>query len=78
MPTYSFYNTKNKKYIDISMPMSELDTYTENNKHLNHIPSMTAIADPSRLGICKPDAGFRDVLKRVKKASGRGNTINTF
>lgn len=78
MPTYSFYNTKNKKYIDISMPMSELDIYTENNKHLNHIPSMTAIADPSRLGLRKPDAGFRDVLKRVKKASGRGNTINTF
>ena len=60
------------------MPMSELDIYTENNKHLNQIPSMAAIADPTRLGLRKPDAGFRDVLKRVKKASGRGNTINTF
>jgi hypothetical protein len=58
--------------------MSELDIYTENNKHLNHIPSITAIADPTRLGLRKPVAGFRDVLKRVKKASGRGNTINTF
>jgi len=78
MTTYTFYDTKTEKYFDISMPMSELDIYTENNKHLNHIPSMTAIADPTRLGLRKPDAGFRDVLKRVKKASGRGNTINTF
>ena len=78
MAPYTFYDTKTEEYFDISMPMSELDTYTENNKHLNHIPSMTAIADPTRLGIRKPDSGFRDVLKRVKKASGRGNTINTF
>ena len=78
MATYTFYDTKKEKYFDISMPMSELDIYTENNKHLNHIPSITAIADPTRLGLRKPDAGFRDVLKRVKKASGRGNTINTF
>ena len=60
------------------MSMSELDVYTKDNKHLNHIPSMTAIADPTRLGLRKPDSGFRDVLKRVKKASGRTNTINTF
>ncbi len=78
MTTYTFYDTKTEEYFDISMPMSELDTYTENNKHLNQIPSMTAIADPTRLGLRKPDSGFRDVLKRVKKASGRGNTINTF
>jgi hypothetical protein len=78
MATYTFYNPKTEEYFDISMPMSELDTYTENNKHLNQIPSITAIADPTRLGLRKPDSGFRDVLKRVKKASGRGNTINTF
>jgi hypothetical protein len=78
MATYTFYNTKTEEYSDISMAMSELDTFKENNKHLNQIPSMTAIADPTRLGLRKPDAGFRDVLKRVKKASGRGNKINTW
>lgn len=78
MATYTFYNRETEEYFDISMPMSELDIYTENNKHLNQIPSMTSIVDPTRLGLRKPDSGFRDVLKRVKKASGRGNTINTF
>lgn len=78
MPTYTFYNTLTKKYTELSMSMSELDVYTEDNKHLNHIPSAIALVDPVRLGLRKPDAGFRDVLKRVKKASGRTNTINTW
>jgi len=78
MPTYTFYNTLTKRYTELSMPMSELDVYTENNKHLNHLPSAIALVDPVRLGLRKPDAGFRDVLKRVKKASGRNNTINTW
>jgi hypothetical protein len=35
------------------------------------------IADPTRLGIKKPDSGFRDVLDKVKKAHPRGN-VNTW
>lgn len=61
------------------MPISELDTYKAQNPHLEQIISRApAIADPSRLGLRKPDAGFRDVLKRIKKASGRSNKINTW
>jgi hypothetical protein len=79
MANYTFYNTKTKKEFDINMPISELDAYKENNPHLNQlIKHAPAIADPSRLGLRKPDAGFRDVLKKIKKASGRKNTINTW
>ena len=59
------------------MPISELDSFKEKNPHLIQQPTVPNIADPSRLGLKKPDAGFRDVLKRIKKASGRRNTINT-
>jgi hypothetical protein len=78
MANYTFYDTKTNKEFDISMPISELDTYIENNPHLQQVLSAPAIADPTRLGLRKPDGGFRDVLKRVKKASGRNNTINTW
>jgi hypothetical protein len=40
--------------------------------------TFAAIADPTRLGVKKPDAGFRDVLKRIKRASGKRNTVNTW
>ena len=79
MANYTFYDTKTKKQFDIDMSISELDSYKESNPHLEQIiKTAPAIADPTLLGIRKPDAGFRDVLKRVKKASGRNNTINTW
>ena len=78
MANYTFIDTKTNKEFDISMPISEYDTYVENNPHLQQVLSAPAIADPSRLGLRKPDSGFRDVLKRIKKASGRKNTINTW
>lgn len=78
MPTYNFYNTKTKKEETHFMSISELDSFAKTNPHLHQCLSTPAIADPSRLGIRKPDSGFRDVLKRVKKASGRNNTVNTW
>lgn len=79
MANYTFYNTNTKKEFDIDMPISELDSYKANNPHLEQlIKTAPAIADPTRLGIKKPDAGFRDVLKKIKRGSGRRSTINTW
>ena len=78
MANYTFYNKTTKKEIIVSMPMSELDSYKELNPHLEQLITVPNIADPSRLGLQKPDAGFRDVLKRIKKASGKRSTINTW
>jgi hypothetical protein len=79
MANYTFLDTQTDKEFDIDMPISELDAYKAQNPHLEQIISRApAIADPSRLGLRKPDGGFRDVLKRIKKASGRSNKINTW
>lgn len=79
MANYTFYDTKSKKEFDITMPISELDEYKALNPHLEQrIKTAPSIADPTRMGLRKPDAGFRDVLKRIKKASGRNNTVNTW
>ena len=79
MASYTFYDTKTDKEFDIQMPISELDDYKAQNPHLEQrIKTAPSIADPTRLGLRKPDAGFRDVLKRIKKGSGRNNTVNTW
>jgi hypothetical protein len=78
MANYTFLDTKTNKEFDISMPISELDAYIKNNPHLQQVLSAPHIADPTRLGLRKPDSGFRDVLKRIKSGSGRNNTINTW
>ena len=78
MANYTFYNKTTKKEMIVSMPISELDSFKKLNPHLEQQITVPNIADPSRLGLQKPDAGFRDVLKRIKKASGKRSTINTW
>ena len=78
MPNYTFYNKKLKEEVIVSMPIAELDNFIAINPHLEQVVTAPALADPTRLGMRKPDAGFRDVLKRVKKASARNNTVNTW
>jgi hypothetical protein len=78
MANYSFYNTLTDEMFDIDMPISELDAYKADNPHLEQkITRAPAIADPTRLGLHKPDSGFRDVLKKVKSAH-RGSKVNTW
>lgn len=78
MASYTFLNTKTDEEFDIQMPISELDAYKASNPHLiQQFKTAPSIADPTRLGLRKPDSGFRDVLKKVKKAH-RGSTVNTW
>lgn len=78
MANYTFINTKTNREEDLSMPISELDNFKAQNPHMQQIiKTAPAIADPTRLGVKKPDANFRDVLKKVKKAH-RGSTVNTW
>jgi len=78
MANYTFFNTETNREEDLSMPISELDEFKARNPHMQQIiKTAPAIADPTRLGLKKPDAGFRDVLKKVKRAHVR-STVNTW
>lgn len=81
MPTYTFMNTNTNEEFDITMSMSELDTYISENPHFKQVLKSMNIVDPTRLGIQKPDSGFRDLLKDMKKKHSGGftkSTINTW
>ena len=77
MPTYTFKNKSSGEVQEIVLRMSELDDFKSNNPELEQVITHTGsiVSDSGRL---KPDDGFRDVLRSIKKASGRNNTINTF
>jgi hypothetical protein len=83
MPTYSFEDTKTNEQFDKILSMSERETYLKDNPHVKQIfKKAPGIGDPVRLGLRKPDDGFRDVLKNVKHHHGGSrtikNTINDF
>ena len=83
MPIYTFEDTNTGERFEKSMKISELDEYRENNPHLKTlILGAPSIGDPHRLGLKKPDDGFRDVLKNIKShhpgSRKTNNTINDF
>lgn len=82
MPTYTFLNTDTGESFTEIMSMSEREEYLASNPHIQQqIVSAPSLGDPIRLGLRKPDNGFRDRLKEIKKAHSRGftrSTVNTF
>jgi len=75
MPSYSFYNTKTKKYFSENFDSyKDVEEWIEENSHINWLCSAPSMADPMRMGITKPDDGFKDLLKTIKKGNP-GSTI---
>jgi hypothetical protein len=80
MPTYRFLNNETGEEFEEFMKISELDDYNANNPHLSQLVNgAPALSSGRSMG--KPDAGFRDVLKQIKKNANKGitrSTIETF
>lgn len=66
MSTYLFKNRDTKEEIELDMSISERDAYIDNNPHMeqlvNGFPGLG-----HAIVRAKPDHGFRDVLKDIKK-----------
>ena len=80
MPTYSFRDKNTDETFDRLMTYSQKVEFLQENPHLESvILSAPGIGDPVRLGLKKPDQGFRDVLKNMKSNKAyTGNKINDF
>ncbi len=78
MPTYTFENTLTGEVTEEFMSISAFEEYCAANPHLKTVITQAPpIGDPIRLGLKKPDAGFRDVLKNIKSHHKRSK-INTW
>lgn len=83
MPTYLFRDRNTDEQWEEFMGISAADKYLEENPHIERMVRgfpMTAsgVMNGAR---SKPDEGFRDLLKDMKKKSQQGisrSTINTF
>lgn len=78
MPKYYFENINTGEFTEEWMKIAELDEFKLQNPHLKQrIVGAPSVGDPTRLGLRKPDDGFRDVLKNVKHHHKKDN-INTW
>jgi len=77
LPTYSFKNIETNEEFERILSMSERETYLEENPHVKQtIKRAPSLGDSVRLGVRKPDQGFREVLQKAKVH--KHNTINDF
>jgi hypothetical protein len=78
MPTYRFVNEKGEEFEEF-MTISALDNFLKENTNLTQLVNGAPMISSGRGG--KPDQGFRDLLKDMKKKHSGGftrSTINTF
>lgn len=80
MPSYEFKNTKTGEVIEKFCSVSVRDEMVASGEwEMHHSGTAATIGDPVRMGMKKPDSGFRDLLKEIKKNNSRGfskSTIN--
>ena len=80
MPTYKFINNETGEEFEDFMSISALDVYLEENKHISQLVHGAPLIHSGR-GLQKPDAGFRDLSKKIKDGNSKGvhgSTVNTF
>lgn len=82
MPTYLFRDKNTGKEWEEFMGISAADKYLEENPHIERLVNgVPGIASGVMHGAkSKPDEGFRDILREMKKKTSKGitqSTINT-
>lgn len=76
MPNYQFKDSNTNEVFEQFMSISEKETYLKENPHVSQVLGSTNTISGVNMRSKVPD-GFNDVLKGIKKASGRENTIRT-
>lgn len=78
MPIYEFKNNLDNEIIEVTLKISEYDDFLESNPHLTRYYSSTpSLVSASKSALRMAGDGWKDHLNRIKKGSGRGNTIKT-
>ena len=82
MPTYLFLNKDTNEEYEEFMSISAREIYLAEHPNVTQLVNgAPAIGDSIRLGLKKPDDGFRDILRNVKKKHSQGFStanVNTF
>ena len=76
MPIYSAMDINTKEVFEVNMKFAEFEQYLKDNDDIKQVfTKFPAVGDSIRLGVRRPDDGFKDVLKTVK-SHHKKNVIN--
>jgi hypothetical protein len=76
MPLYEFKNKETGEVIEKFMSFTAREDYLVQNPNMEVVISGgNPLIDPVRLGVKRPDAGFKEVLQRIHEKTA-GSTLN--
>ena len=75
MPTYQFRDKETGEVIEKFMSISAKEEYLKENPNIESMLGMNALIDPVRLGIRRPDQGFKEVLQKIHEKTP-GSQLN--
>ena len=73
MPTYTYRNINTGEVFDKMMKIADKEQFLLDNPDLESIIGAPAMGDSVRLGIRRPDNGFREVLSKISDAKYKSN-----
>lgn len=76
MPVYTVRNDVTEEIMDVNMSYKDLQDFLHGNPEYSHIFKMPATVTGRMSTHRMAGEGWQDVLKKVKKASGKDNKIN--
>lgn len=77
MPTYDFKDINTGEVFTKVMKIAEKEDYLKENPHIESVMSAPTLIDPVRLGVRKPDAGFKEVLQKIHEKTPRSRLNRT-
>jgi len=76
MPTYTFRNKETGEVTDEFCSISQRQEKLDSGKYEQIINAKPDIISMRGDAISKTSGDYRDLLRKIKKGAGRGNTIN--
>lgn len=75
MPIYEFRDINTEEIFEKQMSYSEKELYLQDNPHIvSHFSKFPGLGDPVRLGITRPDNGWKEVLQKINERTP-GSTL---
>lgn len=76
MPVYTVKNKETEEVVDINCPYAELEEFLRENQEWIRLLKMPATIGGTVSTLRQAGGDWQDMLKKIKKSSGRDNTIN--
>jgi len=76
MPVYTIRNNSTEEYVEVNMPYEDFKQFLQGNPEFTQVFKMPATVTGRMSTHRMAGEGWQDVLKKVKKASGKDAKIN--